>query len=223
MRGEAPCPGPKRHGDTHAPDRRLGAARRRRRRRPIMRASCGPSRVPEVPYHHGRGRWLANAQGERRLSHQARHLPTFGDIERQGFRRGLGGVVLYTARRLTPVQMAPIACAWMRDGSPYISPEMVVVPARQIVGGGVTAPILVRCRPIVRAGGARGRRVPSLGRCLGRAQPAVPCSRRVGGEPARTVRSTWWTRERPRAASAWRRIVRARGPKPCRVRRSFSV
>jgi len=37
-----------------------------------------------------------------------------------------------------------VAPAWMRDGPPYLSPEMVVVPAQQIVGGGVTAPILAR-------------------------------------------------------------------------------
>jgi hypothetical protein len=136
---------------------------------------------------------------------------------------GYGAPVLYTGRRLTPVQIAPITCAWMRDGPPYLSPEMVVVPAQQIVGGVVTAPILARCRPIVRASVLVGGVCPRWADVLDVPSPlffvrdgSAVSQHGPFGQPG-------GRKERPRAASAWRRIVRARGPKPCRVRRSFSV
>jgi hypothetical protein len=62
----------------------------------------------------------------------------FGDIERQGSPRGLWPARLYTARRLTPVQIPPISSAWMRDGRRYRSPVpracySLVAPSTKVV------------------------------------------------------------------------------------------
>jgi hypothetical protein len=79
---------------------------------------------------------MAAGDGQQTLSvtggHPAgtRHLPAFGDIERQGSRRELWAACsVHGAPALTPVPIAPIPCAWMRDGRWYRSPGMCAAEA----------------------------------------------------------------------------------------------